>query len=411
MSFSVVSFKSLIETYPTWETLSAFLTSPEGGSLRICTDFQPAPYVVIRYVKGKSDFSKPWVRDARSIVWDTQLNRAVCMAPVKSEITSDIPNELNVRVSEFVDGTMINAFKPVSGPTLLTTRSVVNSRMYFYDHYSTNPLAYSDMFDEALPGWQDLLDTILQPYEFVSFVIQHPHNRIVTPIKTPRIFVTYTGKANHDGTFTMHSNPLDWNEKLRKYAPKTYTQPFSLPALAKENGYSWQGLVLQDTTSSKRWKLRNKFYSFVRTLRGTESSGFLIFLRLRKSGEMKNYLKYYPEESNLFWRFEQLLRETTNTLFTCYVNKNKLKTHTMKDFPIQLRTHVYALHGLYVTSLPQKPTAENPNPPITYTKPITINREFVIEYVNRLSVEDQRSLIRYTLQEPKYKMNYVEPKK
>lgn len=409
MSFTVSSFKSLIEKYPTWESLSAFLTSEEGGSLRICTDFQHESYVVIRYVKGKSDFSKPWVRDARSIVWDTRLNRAVCMAPVKSESTSEVPEGTNVRVSEFVDGSMINAFRPASGPTLLTTRSVVNSNMYFYDHYSVLPVSYPKMFDEALPAWQEMLDSILQPYEFVSFVIQHPHNRIVTPIKKARIFVTYTGKANADGTFTMHSDPLAWNEKLRKYAPKTYTQPFSLPALAKENGYSWQGLVLQDTTSSRRWKLRNKFYSFVKTLRGTESSGFLIFLRLRKNGELKNYLKYYPEESNLFWRFEQLLRETTNTLFTCYVNKNKLKTHTMKDFPIQLRPHVYALHGLYINSLPPKPTPENPNPPLT--QPITINREFVIDYVNKLPVEGQRSLIRYTLQEPKYKLDYVEPKK
>lgn len=117
MSFRIDSFVDLINKYPRWDALSSFLTSPEGGSLRIIEKTSLPFHSIIRYVKEKSDFTKPWVKDARSIVWNTLANRPLCFAPVKSESPSGSDSiettpftPDSVYISEFIDGSMINAF-------------------------------------------------------------------------------------------------------------------------------------------------------------------------------------------------------------------------------------------------------------------------------------------------------------
>ena len=63
-------FSSLSNTYPTWAGLSSFLSSEEGGYLRVDDYSTPEqPFALIRYVKGKSNFALPHVGAFRSVVW------------------------------------------------------------------------------------------------------------------------------------------------------------------------------------------------------------------------------------------------------------------------------------------------------------------------------------------------------
>ena len=78
------------------------------------------------------------------------------------------------------------------------------------------------------------------------------------------------------------------------------------------------------------------------------------------------------------WAYEKLWRETTQELFDSYVQMNKLKQKTMKELPLPLRPHVYALHGKYLASLPT---------------PTAITKTTVIEYVNGLALEDQLKMV------------------
>jgi len=85
------------------------------------------------------------------------------------------------------------------------------------------------------------------------------------------------------------------------------------------------------------------------------------------------------------WAFEQTLRHRTQELYTAYNEMNKLKTKTMKQLPYCLRPHVYALHGLYLASLPKDGTrAANVTP---------ILKERVVTYVNDLPIDEQVKLL------------------
>lgn len=386
MSFTLTTFSELCAAYPTWDSLKTYLTSDEGGKLRVIAP-DDSNLVLVRYTKGVSDFTKPHVGHFRSVVWNKTTNRPVSVAPVKA-VNDMPPTDVNLRISDFVDGTMIQAWNS-DGVTQIATRTSLNARANFYSKRS-----FAEMFEDALKntgGSKAFLDSVLKPGQFSSFVLQHKEHKTVAPIAYNRVFCIYTGSVSEDGVVTFHADPAGWPERLRSYAPEVYqesgtvAQPRKMLAERQSQGYTWQGLVFQDLASCRRWRLRNPSYTVVRALRGSEADPVARFLRLRAASQTKQYLSYFREESNELWGYEQLLRQRTTDLYTAYTEMNKLKQKSMKELPYSLRPHVYALHGQYLASLPKAGEQGKHATPVL--------KQTVIEYVNKLAVEDQVKLM------------------
>ena len=389
MSFTTTVFSDLTATYQTWDALRLHLMSAEGGKLRVMTT-EHDDLAIIRYTKGTSDFKKSHVPYFRSVVWSKSLNKPLCVSPVKANF-GNVEAGVAVRVTDFVDGTMINAFRTADG-IRIATRSSLDARGTFYSARS-----FADLFDDAfraLGGTTKFLESVLFDNEFASFVLQHPEHKTVLAISQPRVYVTYFGSVAD--SVKMTANPSSWPERLASYAPQVYNEGLCFEKSAasyqmmrdQRLGYSWQGMVFQELTGSRRWRIRNPSYTVVRTLRGSESNPMERFLRLRMEGTVKKYLEHFRDESNELWAFEKLLRERTQELYTAYTDLNKLKTKTMKQLPYCLRPHVYALHGLYLSKLPK----DGSRAPKDSVKPIM--KDTVVNYVNDLSLEDQLTLLK-----------------
>jgi hypothetical protein len=409
MSFTLTTFSELCATYSTWDALKAHLTSEAGGKLRVIEPSGAAHLghtassgsrepdssnlAIIRYTKGVSDFSKPHVGHFRSVVWNKTTNRPVSVAPVKA-VDDSPPKDVALRVSDFVDGTMIQAFREGDAAPQIATRTSLNARGTFYSKRT-----FAEMFEDAVKnsgGSKAFLESILQPGQFVSFVLQHKEHKTVAPIAYNRVFCIYFGNVAADGAVTFHASPAGWPERLRSYAPECYEES-GLVANSRQmlterqsQGYTWQGLVFQDLASGRRWRLRNPSYTVVRALRGAEADPVARFLRLRAAGQTKQYLSYFREESNELWGYEQLLRQRSADLYQAYNEMNKLKQKTMKELPYSLRPHVYALHGRYLASLPKKDSSAGQ---AKDAKPTPVLKQTVIDYVNKLAVEDQLKLM------------------
>lgn len=399
MSFTINVFSELCVSYPTWAELSAFLTSDDGGKLRI-VQTNASPYAIVRYTKGVSNFEKPHVPFFRSVVWNTVVNRPVSVAPCKAEEGEPVDGE-EVRVSDFVDGTMIQAWQ--DGNSLqIATRTSLGAKGGFYSNRS-----FAEMLDDALKssgGTQKFLESVLTTGQFASLVLQHKDHKTVAPIPYNRVFVCYFGSVDFNGVVTMTQDTSAWPERLASYAPQLYSESLASAQTAKallhENqnkGYSWQGLVFQSVNSSRRWRLRNPAYVIVRTLRGSEASQAARFLRLRHSGNVKQYLNYFREESSTMWEFESTLRQRSSELYAAYNDMNKLKTKSMRDLPYSLRPHVYALHGKYLANVKAAAdlNASNAKEGLPTTSQVnnSILKQVVIDYVNALAVEDQLKLL------------------
>lgn len=391
MSFTLTCFRDLCSAYTTWAELSSYLVSEAGGKLRV-VEPKDSSLAIIRYTKGVSNFDLEHVRAFRSVVWNKDTNRPVSVAPVKAD-KGEPEAGVSLLVSDFVDGTMINAWRGAAGSdSQMATRTSLNAIGTFYSTRN-----FSELFNDALKqvgGTRSFLNSVLGAGEFVNFVLQHREHKTVAPVAYNRVFVTGVGRVDEDGTVTVSANPSAWPQRLVSYAPQLYDENTSFTnskdalAMLRNNasqGYTWQGLVFQERDGSRRWRLRNPSYVLVRTLRGSEANPMARFLRLRGAGQTKQYLSYFREESNQMWAFEQTLRQRTQELYEAYTAMNKLKTKGMRDLPYCLRPHVYALHGQYLASLPKEGATEG--------KPKPVLKESVIAYVNALAEEDQLKLL------------------
>lgn len=401
MSYTLNCFSELANKYPTWPDLQTYLTSPEGGKLRVISSAE-SPLTIIRYTKGVSDLTKEHVRAFRSVVWNTETNRPVSVAPPKAE-EGEPDVDTSLYISDFVDGTMIQAFMQRPDAHVqaaaqaqvqeqqqaqIATRTSLGANGSFYSTRS-----FAELFNDAmapLGGTSTFLASVLTPGTFASFVLQHPEHRTVAPVPQPRFYVTCYGYVAADGSVQMNTNPSTWPARLASYAPHVYEESVAFGSKKEAQqllkhlslGYANQGLVFQGINSVKRWRLRNPAYLVVRTLRGSESNQTERFLRLRAQRQTKEYLKYFSDESAAMWSYEQTLRAVTHKLYDAYIAVNKLKTHTFKDFHVSLRPHMYALHGQYLASV-AKGAAKS------------VLKEDVMSYVNSLAVPDQVNLLRW----------------
>jgi len=392
MSFTTTVFSDLAAKHSSWDALRVFLLSPEGGKLRVVTT-EHDDLAIIRYTKGVSSFEKEHVPYFRSVVWSKSANAPVSVAPIKA-LPGNPEAGVELRATDFVDGTMFHAFRLAGGDVRLATRTSLDARGTFYSSRS-----FAELLDDAFKvvgGTKKFLESVLKEGEFVSLVLQHPEHKTVASLAQPRVYVTYMGFLSATDV-RLSALPSDWPERFALYAPQVYEECVEfadskdafhmMRTRSTTLGFAWQGMVFQELASGRRWRLRNSAYMVVRALRGAEANPMERFLRLRSQGTMKKYLEHFRDESNQMWAFEQTLRQRSQELYTAYNEMNKLKTKTMKQLPYCLRPHVYALHGLYLASLPK----DGSRAPADKVVPILKQR--VVQYVNDLPLDEQLKLM------------------
>ena len=192
--------------------------------------FNNNEYKIIRYVKDKlknllsngiyEKYSE--VSKYRSVI--IRNNKVVCFAPEKSLDYSFFVEKYSTENSwleDFIDGTMINVFYDNIKETWeIATRSTVGANIvffndvknykyfdnnnYFKDYYN---LTFRSMFFEACNSCNLDLNCLDKKYVY-SFVLQHPFNRIVTPILTPVIYLVKVYEIIHPINNVLSSDNL-----------------------------------------------------------------------------------------------------------------------------------------------------------------------------------------------------------
>ncbi len=349
-------------------------------------------YRILRYVKGQSDFKIPHTKWFRSVIWDTETNRPVCVAPPKAENT-EVPTgeDTNLTIQDFLDGTMMNTFISRNDPTNLqvASRTQLGAGGTFYSEKT-----FGDLFDEALGemGYSsraDLASVLPQPTKdqgatFVSFLLQHPEHRVVSRPRTARLFIVHTGSVLTDGSVVITEKAPDSLSafQIQKYPMTGFKKQGDLDSFFKglvdSKGWFFQGLTLKDGTG-RRWRIRNPNYLTLRALRGSEATANDRFLRLRSEGNVKEYLKHYSEDRQTFWDLEQKLRAMTKTVFDSYCEVHKAHEKKLADLPKSIQPCVFRLHSLYLSDL--KPQSQS------------VLMKHAVDVVNKMPVFEQRRLL------------------
>lgn len=381
---SYTNLSTFMQSKSTWADSKEALAS--DYKLRI-VDPPSSDYAIARYVKDNSNFdSNPIVAESRSVVIHKPTNQIMSVAPIKSTPYSAWDHSQTVIAQEFVDGTMINIFRCADGSINSASRSRIGSGKTKFSKKT-----FQEMIDEALSitpikHYRDLLP---EGWSSVSVVVQHRENRIVCPVFLPRVYIVMMTRIAEDGSITVSHDSAEWPETQRLYAPQSYdiasvgrskeaVDTFvNMKALALK--HTWQGVVLYGEDGT-RTKLRGVFYETVKQLRGNDACMEERYARLRSGRIVKKYIEYFPEDQDELFRLEEILRENTKKLYIEYVETNITKTKPYTELAWPYKYHVGKLHRRFVEilrSLKQK-----------------INLEYIIIYVNGMSVEDMANIMK-----------------
>lgn len=381
-TFEITIFQELIEKYPTWIELQHFLESEEGGLFRII-DKDDNGLCLIRYEKGTTNMSLPHSKWFRSVVWNTNINRPMCVAPCKTSseefpyTTFEEMNSLQIQCQENLEGFMINYFQTVQDSSLhICSRSKLNAAGTFYSNKTFRELfveAYRDTFGEReTTPFGSLVKPVKENNElsvYYSFLVQHVEHKIVKNNTENCVYIIQKGTVYSDGrvlvedmdleTIPIPTKPISsvsYAEMVTKDRSSISEVQEWFKQILLEKPLEFQGLVLKDR-NGRRWRVRSEKYSAIRSLRGNSPSIRDRFCQLYTGNLIHKYLEYYPEES---WTMSICLVETNKIikkLYDLYVQLHILKTTKVQDIDKMFHPHLYSLHGVYLSQL--RPTGKS----------------------------------------------------
>ena len=308
-----------------------------------------APYALIRYVKGKSDFSIPHVRAFRSVLWDILRNRPVSVTAFKSEDGEGLPTAETTEgytVERFEDGSLIGLFYDAyNNRWNIHTRTTPGGFCRFYSAKS-----FAELFREATASLNlELLDRAAS----YTCMLQHPENRLVTRYRQPWVVFVQQATVDESGgvrmsTVTRDAFPLS----LRPHTPVRYevgswdSVRAKVADIERTSDRIDQGLVVKDA-EGHRWKLRTTRYKEVRKLRGNNARLDFQYLMFWKLGVLSQYLDIYSEERGAANALLERWKRVTRDVYHIHTDVFKARTLPKTAIPPKYRPFVYGLQDLF----------------------------------------------------------------
>jgi len=359
------------------------------------TTYKEKTYNIIRYNKESEHTMSLFktignnsIGHYRSVIFSS--GEVVCFAPPKSvdydQFKQQIPLTDIISVEEYVEGTMINLFWD-GDKWEIATRSSVGGEVSFYsDETSEETMTFRTMFLHTIienefntqtTDFFHSLNEIPKTY-CLSFVLQHPKNRIVSFIDFPKLYLVKVFDLSEKGIIN-DVNLRVVSDILPSWVNTPKHLDSSMEELEKIMGggmkdYSVVGAMIYGIDRNSglivRTKIRNESYEKVRLLRGNQPKLKYRYLMIRNDETIKQYLKYYPEHISQFDIYEKQIRTFTGLLFSLYIECYIKKLAPLKAYSAKFRTHMFHLHDIYKSQLrPQNHVMRKKN---------------VIEYVNNL---------------------------
>lgn len=345
-------FCELISTYPTWAALSTYLKSAEGGALRVDDFSTPEnPFAVIRYMKGRSDMTIPHVRSFRSVVWDTLENRPASVTSFKSHTGETLPTDRSVTDFEleyFMDGVMIGMFwDKYNNMWRIHTRSTLDARCRYFSQTKT----FATMFSEAIGEYRETMEKSLNTNTSYTWILQHPENRIVVPVKSPRVYCVQAVNLMSNGGVTITAVPEAAfpAPKVALAAPTWDKIRDLLVDWNRRFSHGIQGLVAK--AGFDRYKVRTTGYNVVRRRRGNSARRDFLWLSEWRAGTLPAYLAVFPEERDMANTMIARWKQATNDVYHWYVSIFKARDTPKHHIPPKYRPLVYGLHNEYMNTL------------------------------------------------------------
>jgi hypothetical protein len=272
------------------------------------------------------DIVEDWHKYLRGLVYNYEEKKILVLPPPKAEeLTGYITDSINF--TELFDGTMINLFYN-NDKWNLSSRSTIGCNNRW-----TTDKTYKELFEET----QDINYEILDKNYSYSCVLRNKSNRNISFIDKDEIILVKI----YD---TINSCEIELTENHGFNIPKVYDSMDDIDITdCRIKGFTY-------TLDDKRYKWLSISFKQMKELKLNINDKSLMYFELRKNGNLKEYLNYFPEDGENFSSsrdfFHNLKVKLYDTYFSLYVKKEI----QFKDIKYEYKPLLTDLHKIYLSS-------------------------------------------------------------
>jgi hypothetical protein len=333
----------------------------------------------------------------RSVILN-ENRKIVCFSPPMCEPMSRSKHDSGIKkvlefskvkfAEEFVEGTMVNLFYNPSNDVRgweFSTRNVV-SPAEKRDNGSgvVDKKCFRRMFFEACAAVGLKFDDLPKEYSY-SFVLQHPDNTIVAPVKSMALYIVAMYYIDGTTVYEMDRSVVKWSEFSSVRHPARFgllngEEDFHkiINVWASNNSlYYYPGIMFR-THEGARYKYRNPNYEFIKNAKGVVEKSRFVYLHLKKLEKLQSHFDRFPEDELEFFRHQTNFYNYVHNLHKNYMDCYIFKRKPLKEYAVEYKTNMFKLHEQYKMML------------ITNGKCVKItDMACVIEFMNEQSLSSQ----------------------
>ena len=288
--------------------------------------------LLIKYPYDKKINTDTYERYCRGAIVDLKENKLKMIPPCKSDNLDKLNLELSVEyeIEELHDGSMINIFYH-NNEWLMSTRSDIGCNNRW-----NNRMSFREMFQECVE-WSDF--NHLHKNYCYSFLMKHKNNRNISIIDKNEVILVEVYDMNTmkkikiDGMIPSIKT-TDLNKTLNKLKIDNF------------NTFSWKGITLK--VNDKRYNYINELFTQVELLNVNSNNKLYNFIKLKKEGNLLDYLNFYPEYKKQFYKYNLLFNKMINELHDTYKSIFIYKTLDKSDCYFQFKPLIFKIHKNYL---------------------------------------------------------------
>ena len=339
-------------------------------------------YRIYTYDRNMICFDAPiQIRQYRSVIFDEY--GLVSFSPPRSVDYKNFDldtKQQNIYINEAIEGIMVQLFYSASKNSWkIATRNVIGGNYLISDKTLLEMvldvfIPSSNSPNNSINSINDIpaIQQLYQNYSY-TFVLQHPNNIILLPIKQPALYVcaVYDISTYDDKSRAIYIPPPvyeEWQcfEDTPFLFPKNYTNTntntnTNINQVKKcvescQLNMLCMGLMVTNLVTGDRCKFLNPDYMDAMNLNNLDPCLQYQYLCLHRINRINEYISYFPKQKTAFMQFSKQYRNFAKGLHESYllryVQKEKLETLEKSETKTKYTELVDRLHHeIYLPSL------------------------------------------------------------